>query len=75
MPWPGADGASGSVLLTSTTAWPRFSSACTQMRAPCTDGSTPWRTAFSTSGCSTSGGTRARPTRGSMSQLTCSRLP
>ena len=32
----------------------------TRITPPSGDGSTPWRTAFSTSGCSSSGGTRAR---------------
>jgi hypothetical protein len=68
MPWPGGDGSGPTVLCTVSTAWPRRATASMWMRAAVGAGSTPWRTAFSTSGCSTSGGTRARPTRGSSAQ-------
>ena len=75
MPLPGRDGSLGTLLAIESTARPSLTLVRTRITPPSGDGSTPWRTAFSTSGCSSSGGTRALPAAGSSSQLTCRRLP
>ena len=65
----------GKVLTMLTTACARFTRVRMRITPPSGAGSTPWRTAFSTSGCSRSGGTRAAPASSSSSQLTCRRSP
>ena len=50
----------GTLLAIESTARPSLTLVRTRITPPSGDGSTPWRTAFSTSGCSSSGGTRAR---------------
>jgi len=72
---PGRDGSLGTLLAIDSTARPSLTFVRTRMTPPSGDGSTPWRTAFSTSGCRISGGTRADAAFGSSSQATCRRLP
>ena len=75
MPVPGRPGISGKVLVTTISAMPRCTRVRTTMRPPATAGSMPWRTAFSTRGCKTSGGSTAWAAAGSRSQTTCRRSP
>ena len=71
----GRDARACSGLSIVITAPRRRSRVRTRIVPPSGAGSMPWRTAFSTSGCSSSGGTRACEAAGSRSQLTLSRSP
>ena len=75
MPLPGRDFTAGTLLVMAISARPSLTRVRTRIVPPSSAGSTPWRTAFSTSGCNSSGGTRAAPASGSSSQLTRRRLP
>ena len=68
-------GSCGTLLTIESTARPSLTRVRTRIVPPSAAGSTPWRTAFSTSGCSSSGGTRARGLRRRAPSVTCRRLP